>query len=192
MTEIPEIKNLVKGDERAFRQLIDLFSDKVFNLSLGILQDQQDAQDVTQEIFTTIFLSIGQFKGDSKLSTWIYRIAVNKCREHIRKRSRKKRFGFQTTLENTEIGSAVSLKANFFHPGIELEEKERAAILFAAIDKLPENQKVAFSMHKLEGIPYEEIASIMEVSLSSVESLIFRARQNLRKLLEDYYEKNER
>lgn len=192
MTETPDIEELKKGDHRAFRQLIELFSEKVYNLSIGILQDQHDAEDVTQEIFTTVYLSIGQFKGESKLSTWIYRIAINKCQEHIRKRTRKKRFGFLTTIEKAEIGDGSSLKANFLHPGIALEEKERSAILFAAIERLPDNQKLAFSMHKLEGIPYEEIAAIMEVSLSSVESLIFRARQNLKKLLEDYYDKNER
>jgi RNA polymerase sigma-70 factor (ECF subfamily) len=192
LIDFPDIESLKNGDDRAFRQLIDLFSTKVYNLCLGILQDQQDAEDTTQEIFTTVFLSMGQFKGESKLSTWIYRISVNKCQEHIRKKTRKKRFGFLTTLEKTEIGDSSTLKANFFHPGVALEEKERSAILFAAIDRLPENQRTAFSMHKLEGIPYEEIADILEVSLSSVESLIFRAKQNLKKLLGDYYDKNEK
>jgi RNA polymerase sigma-70 factor (ECF subfamily) len=78
------------------------------------------------------------------------------------------------------------------HPGIELENQERAAILFSAIDKLAENQKIAFTMHKIEGMPYDEIAVIMETSLSSVESLIFRARQNLKQVLASYYDENER
>jgi RNA polymerase sigma-70 factor (ECF subfamily) len=192
LTEIPDIEALKKGDERAFRQLIEQFSEKVYNLCLGILHDHHDAEDATQEIFTTVYLSVSQFKGESKLSTWIYRVSVNKCQEHIRKRTRKKRFGFLTTLDKAEIGDGSSNRANFFHPGVALEDKERSAILFGAIEQLPENQKIAFSMHKLEGIPYEEVAEIMEVSLSSVESLIFRAKQNLKKLLGDYYEKNER
>ena len=81
---------------------------------------------------------------------------------------------------------------NHFHPGVQLENKERAAILFAAIDKLPDNQKAAFVLHKMEDLSYAEIAEVISVSVSSVESLMFRAKQNLQKLLRDYYEKNEK
>lgn len=186
-----EINALKEGSQLAFNQLIDTFSSKVYNLSFNLLQNQEDAEDVTQEIFTTVFTSIQQFKGDSKLSTWIYRIAVNKCKEHFRKKSRKKRFGFTISIEQNENADNL-LKPHFEHPGIVLENKERASILFSAIEQLPENQKLAFSMHKLEGIPYEEIAVILETSLSSVESLIFRARQNLKQKLARYYDENER
>lgn len=192
MFDQKEILELKEGSEKAFELLLSVFSGKVYNLCLGILHSQEDAEDVTQEVFTTVFLSIKQFKGESKLSTWIYRISVNKCQEFIRKRSRKKRFGFSLPIESLELNTGNSIKANFMHPGIELENQERAAILFSAIDKLAENQKIAFTMHKIEGIPYDEIAVIMETSLSSVESLIFRARQNLKQLLASYYDENER
>lgn len=192
MFDQKEILELKEGSEKAFELLLSVFSEKVYNLCLGILHSQEDAEDVTQEVFTTVFLSIKQFKGESKLSTWIYRISVNKCQEFIRKRSRKKRFGFSLPIESLELNTGNSIKANFMHPGIELENQERAAILFSAIDKLAENQKIAFTMHKIEGIPYDEIAVIMETSLSSVESLIFRARQNLKQLLASYYDENER
>lgn len=184
--------DLQNGSQVAFTKLLSDYSTKVYNLSFSILQNQEDAEDITQEVFTTIYLSIQQFKGESKLSTWIYRITVNKCQELIRKRSRKKRFGFLTSLDNTENNNSNSLATNFMHPGIELENRERSAVLFGAINKLPENQKIAFTMHKIEGIPYEEIATIMETSLSSVESLMFRARQNLKQYLSVYYDENER
>lgn len=188
MIEFDDIEALKQGDERAFHTLLDAFSEKVYNLCLSILQNQEDAEDCTQEIFTTVFLSVNQFKGNSKLSTWIYRIGVNKCQELIRKRSRKKRFGFITTLEKVENSSQTP----FYHPGIELENKERAAFLFEAIHRLPENQRIAFTLHKIEGFSYEDVSNTMNVSLSSVESLIYRARQNLKQLLGDFYEKNER
>ncbi len=192
MIDFEEIEALKKGDERAFQLLLNTFSEKVYNLSFSILQNQEDAEDITQEIFVTVYLSISQFKGDSKLSTWIYRITVNKCHELIRKRSRKKRFGFITSLERIDFEKQLSENFNFMHPGIELEKKERSAILFSAINQLPENQKIAFTMHKIEGMSYEETAQIMNVSLSSVESLMFRAKKNLKQLLSNYYEKNER
>lgn len=190
MIDFKDIDGLKRRDEQSFCALIDQFSDMIFNLSLNILQNKSDAEDITQEVFTTIYLQIDQFKADAKFSTWVYRIALNKCQEHIRSKSRKKRFGFLTTLDKVEMGS--NIHANFMHPGIELENRERAAILFAALEKLPENQRIAFTLHKIEGFPYEEIATMMETSLSSVESLLFRARQNLKKLLNHYYEENER
>ncbi len=190
MIDFTDIDGLKCRDEKSFTRLIDHYSEMIFNLSLNMLQDQKDAEDITQEVFTTIYLQIGQFKGESKFTTWIYRIALNKCQEHIRSKSRKKRLGFLTTLDKAEMGTAM--QANFMHPGIELENQERAAILFSAIEQLPENQRIAFTLHKIEGVSYEEIAYLMGASLSSVESLIFRARQNLKKMLNDYYEENER
>lgn len=190
MEDFNYIDDLKRGNEKAFHALLDTYSTMVYNLALNILHNEKDAEDIAQEVFTSVFLTIHQFKGDAKLSTWIYRIGVNKCQELIRSRSRKKRFGFLTTLDKAETGTQLS--ANFNHPGIALENKERSALLFAALDRLPENQRIAFTLHKMDGIPYEEIAGIMSTSLSSIESLIFRARQNLKKILSDYYEENER
>lgn len=183
--DLIELKN---GNQLAFSKLIDRYSSMVFNLTFNLVKNQEEVEDLTQEIFTTVFLSMHQFNGDSKLSTWIYRITVNKCKEHIRSKSRKKRFGFLTTLDKAEGGT--KLHADFNHPGIKLENKELSVILFSAINQLPEKQRIAFTMHKIEGIPYEEIAGAMKTSLSSVESLIFRARKNLKELLGSYYEKN--
>ncbi len=76
---------------------------------------------------------------------------------------------------------------DFHHPGITLDNKERASVLFKAIEKLPENQKIAFNLHKIEGLSYQEVSEVMKLSLSSVESLLHRAKNNLKKNLEDYY-----
>lgn len=189
MTDFEDIDGLKNGNERAFSRLIEEFSVRILNLCFSILQNKQDAEDTTQEVFSAVFLSVGEFKGDAKLSTWMYRIAVNKCQEHIRKKNRKKRFGFFVSIENSQ---QANWSPSFFHPGIELENKERSAVLFAAINSLPENQKFAFTLHKIEGLPYEEVATVMSLSLSSVESLLFRAKQNLKKNLAEYYEKNEK
>lgn len=175
-----------------FKNLYDQHSRMVFNLCLKYLQNIEDAEDVTQEVFITIFKSIAQFKGESKLSTWIYKIAVTKSLEFIRMKKRKKRFAFFELILNNEKGEINVSNVHFYHPGIQLENKERSAILFKAIDKLPENQKTAYILCKLEELSYAEISEIMKVSISSVESLLFRAKQNLQKLLGDYYEKNEK
>ncbi len=175
-----------------FNVLYEEHKGMVYNLCLKYLQNIEDAEDVTQEVFVTIHNSIHQFKGDSKISTWIYRIAVTRSLEFIRAKKRKKRFAFFQTVFANEKGEVKTEALHFHHPGVQLENKERAAILFSAIDKLPENQKTAFILAKLEDLSYAEIAEVMKVSNASVESLLFRAKQNLQKLLGTYYEKNEK
>jgi RNA polymerase sigma factor (sigma-70 family) len=186
------ILRIKSKDPAAFHELVDLFRDRVFNTSLGLLQDRDNAEDVSQEVFIEVFQSIDSFKGKSKLSTWIYRITVQKSLEMIRRQNRKKRSAIILSLFGKEHLVSATSSSPFYHPGIKLENKERSAVLFKAISRLPENQRTAFTLHKIEGLSYNEIAGIMKVSLSSVESLIFRAKQNLQKLLSDYYEKNEK
>lgn len=183
---------LRKGDNVAFRQLVDRFGNQVYNVAVSFLSNREDAEDICQEVFTTIFHSIGQFRGDAALSTWIYRMAVSKTLEHIRAAQRKKRSGIMVRLFGSEKSVDVEEENPFYHPGIRLENRERSAILFQAIKKLPENQKTAFVLHKVEGLSQAEIAGIMEITVSAVESLMVRARQRLKQLLSDYYEKNER
>jgi len=175
-----------------FNELYEEHNGMVYNLCLKYLQNIEDAEDVTQEVFVIIHNSLHQFKGDSKISTWIYRIAVTRSLEFIRAKKRQKRFAFFQTIFTNEKGEVKTEASNFHHPGVQLENKERAAILFSAIDKLPENQKTAFILAKLEDLSYSEISEVMKISNSSVESLLFRAKQNLQKLLGAYYQKNEK
>lgn len=195
MLEITDISllELVKHDkDRAFSLLVDSYTGKVFNTCVNLLRNNEDAEDVTQEVFTSIYLGIDGFKGKSKLSTWIYSIALNKSKEFLRSKTRKKRLGRLTTIELEDTHFLPNQIINFNHPGVLLEDKERAKIFFEALDQLSENQKIAFTMHKIEGVSYAEVAEIMHTSISSVESLLFRAKKRLRELLSDYFEKNER
>lgn len=189
MNELDLIQQLRAGDELAFKSLVTNYQDLVYNTALGIVQNSADAEDVAQEVFIQVYRSIDQFKGDARLSTWIYRITTTKALDHIRSRKRKKRFAFITSLfgPNDEL---VHEPIDFQHPGVTLDRKEQAALLFQMIAQLPENQKVAFTLHKTEELSYQEIADVMQLSVSAVESLLFRARQNLRKLLEKYYAQN--
>jgi RNA polymerase sigma factor (sigma-70 family) len=187
--EIKLIEKLKNGDESAFKLIVDTRKDLVYNTALGLLQSAEDAEDITQEVFIKVYESVHQFKGESAFSTWLYKIAVTKSLELIRSRKRKKRFAFITSIlgENNELKHDPP---EFHHPGIQLDNRERAATLFKAIAKLPDNQRVAFTLHKLEGVSYMEIGDVMQLSVSAVESLIHRAKSNLKKDLEDYYLKN--
>jgi len=184
------IERLKAGEQNAYVELLEMFSDKVYNTALGLLQNQEDAEDITQEVFSEVFESVAGFRGQSKFSTWIYRIAVTKSLELIRSRSRGKRFGVVLSLFGREDQFNLSSREAFSHPGISLENKEMSAVLFNAIRQLPLNQRTAFTLNKLENLSYSELAEVMKLSVSSVESLLFRAKQKLRELLGDYYEEN--
>jgi len=185
MDENELIENLKKNNQQAYKELVSVYSERVYNTLLGIVQNIEDAEDLTQEVFISIFKSISNFKGESKLYTWIYRITVSTALEYLRKKKTKKRFAFITSIFS-ENKPTQEIK-DFEHPGILLENKERAQILFSAIEKLPDKQKTAYILSKIENLSYEEISKILEISISSVESLLFRAKENLKKLLYSYY-----
>lgn len=181
------VEKLKSGDEAAFRTIVETKKDMIYNTVLGFLQNPEDAEDVSQDVFLKFYESINQFKGESALSTWLYRIAVTKALEHLRSKKRKKRFAYLTALFGTDNELRYD-PPDFHHPGVQLDNKEKAAMLFKALAKLPENQKIAFTLHKIEGVSYQEISQIMNLSVSAVESLIHRAKGQLRKLLELYYQ----
>ncbi|MFY0608489.1 MAG: sigma-70 family RNA polymerase sigma factor [Cyclobacteriaceae bacterium] len=172
-------------EEWAFKQLITEHQTLVFSVCLSMVKNEEDAEDLAQEVFIDCFEKIDKFKGDSALSTWLYRMAVNKSLDQIRSQKRKKRWaGVKAVLLGAD---ELNHPKDFDHPGVQLENKEHAKTLFEHIDQLADKQKIAFTLSKIKGLSYSEIADVMETSLSSVESLIFRANSNLRKSLESYY-----
>lgn len=188
MQESELIQQLQLGDDHAFRILVEEHKDRVYNTCLGFLRNPHDAEDVAQDVFMRVFESINDFREDAALSTWLYRIAVTKSLELIRKRKRKKRSGFFRALMNKDEEPDDTSDNSFFgHPGVALENKERAQVLLKAIEQLPANQRIAFTLHKLEDLSYKEIAEVMEASLSAVESLMYRAKKNLQQELYNYY-----
>ncbi|WP_211341846.1 RNA polymerase sigma factor [Ulvibacterium marinum] len=172
------LKEISKGNINAFEQLYLLYKNKVYNTAIGYLQNIEEAEEVTQDIFLTIYQKADTFQGKSKVSTWIYRITVNKALNKLEKRKR-------SPVSQREVNERD--RTDFDHPGVQLENKEKSRFLFKAIDELPETQKTAFVLSFVEGLPRQEVADVMETTLKSVESLLQRAKSNLRKYLIDIY-----
>lgn len=189
MNEWTLIEQLKQGDEIAFKTIVDTWQNMVYNTAIGIVQNAEDAEDIAQEVFVQVYQSISSFKGDSKFSTWLYRITITKSLDHERRKKRKKRFAFVKSLFGEENQVTVH-PPDFNHPGVVLDKKEDAATLFAVINQLPENQRIAFTLHKVEGLSYQEVSEVMKTTVSSVESLMHRAKNNLRRRLEDHYKGN--
>lgn len=182
MTEKELITALCNREEPAFRELVIQYQDKVFNTAMGLLQNEADAEDIAQEVFIQVYRSIHDFKGDSHISTWIYRITTTKSLDHLRSKKRKKRFAFVSNLFG-ENNQPVYDKGDFVHPGVINERKEDAAILFKLVDSLSQNQRTAFLLNKVEELSYREIAAILNTTEPAVDALLQRAKQNLRKKL---------
>jgi RNA polymerase sigma-70 factor (ECF subfamily) len=162
---------------------------KVMNTCYGFVHNEEDAEDLAQEVFLEVYNSIGTFREESKLSTWIYRICVTKSLDFLRKQKRKKRVGFLRAMfsQDQDLEQLPSSPAT--NPHVHLEQRERAEILRQAVDSLAENQKIAMTLSQYEDFSYQEIADVMDTTLSAVESLLHRAKKNLRKKLYHYYEK---
>jgi RNA polymerase sigma-70 factor (ECF subfamily) len=189
MTEIEIIQKLQQGNEQAFKQLVGNYQKLVVNTCFGMVHNSEDAEDIAQEVFIEVFRSVHNFRAESKLSTWLYRIAVNRSLNFIRDNKRKKWFqSFEDIVKakNLQLNIATGHHET---PAAEMENIQRANILHEAIDSLPENQKTAFTLNKYEDLSYKEISEVMEMSVSSVESLIHRAKLNLQKKLYNCYKK---
>ena len=179
--------DLQEGHAEAFRQLVESRKHHVLNICFRIVNNREDAEDLAQETFVEVFRSVGRFRKAAHLNTWIYRIAVSKCLNFLRDKRRHKRGGPPPEISKTERRIPPDEIAAAGDPHERLEQKERERILFDAINRLPENQRVALTLSKYDGISYTEIADLLGSNVAAVEALIHRAKVNLRKKLTDYF-----
>jgi RNA polymerase sigma factor (sigma-70 family) len=165
-----------------FEQIVDTYQKMVYNLALGYLQNKEDAEEITQDVFIKVFDNLHQFKGQSQLKTWIYRMTVNACLDQIK----SKRFKlFKMFFLNTKSPDETTWDIAYHqqHPQEILEHKEGLNRLLKAIHQLPHPQKTVVLLLKVEHLNQRETAEVMEISIKAVESLFQRAKKNLEKIL---------
>lgn len=167
-----EAAAIAAGDEDAFERFVRKYERPVLSTIYRYVGDRVAAEDVAQEVFLKVWRRAGSFKGRSSFSTWLYRVVVNQCLNFRRKRAR---------VKNVPLDEAVAAA----DPGWDerLDEAAKAAAVRAAVAELPPKQRVALILCKFDGRSYREIAEVMGTSTSSVESLLFRAKQNLKEKL---------
>ncbi|MEP7196347.1 MAG: RNA polymerase sigma factor [Saprospiraceae bacterium] len=168
----------------SFEQIYLDHNSMVYNLALSYVQNSEDAQEITQDVFIRVFQSLKSFQNQSTIKTWMYRITINICLDYIKAKKRKKRFAFISSLF---VDDSVKLRhevIDFNHPGIKMEDKEALEILLNKINDLPDKQKTALILHKIEHKMQNEISEIMNLTPKAVESLIQRAKINLQKSLD--------
>ena len=163
-------------NETQFNVIYNEYAKLVYNLSLHYLHNTEDAQEATQDVFVKIYNKIEGFNNKSSLKTWIYRITINHSLDVIKSKNRKLRVLFSREYEDND-------KIDFDHPGIKVESKEVVEKIMKEINSLPENQKTALILKGIEGLSQKEIASILKIKEKALESLLLRARANLKKRL---------
>jgi RNA polymerase sigma-70 factor, ECF subfamily len=166
-----------QGEQGAFRILVERYQERIRNLIYSIFHDQQVVDDLSQEVFIKAYEALAQFRFQSSFYTWLYRIAVNKSRDELRKRKVRRWFSLQTMLD----ASDKELTAKIV---VEQHDNELQELLAAGLKTLPEKYRIAIVLKDIDGLSYEEIAEIMECEIGTVKSRLSRARAMLRKVLE--------
>ena len=185
------IKQLQSGDKRAFRELVEATQDHVYNTCFSFVKNKEDAEDIAQQVFIEVLRNVHKFRGDAKLSTWMYRIAVNRSLNHLKSVKRHHKVqSLDEMVENKRMKDIPSTEDNLQDP--EDEHTQRLEVLQKTIESLPENQKIAITLNNFENLSYQEVADVMGISLSAVTALINRAKVNLRKKIIEHYKKIEK
>lgn len=184
------INGIKRGDQKSFAALVSQYQSLVLNTSYHFLQDKNDAEDLTQEVFIEVYSAIHRFKNEAKISTWLYRITVNKSLNFLRGQKKKRFFENMGSLLGYQNKKELQIPDESQNLSEEQEiQNKRLEILNNSIRSLSKQQRTAFTLHKLESLSYQQIAEVMDLSLSAVEGLIHRAKINVKKEILKYYEK---
>ena len=182
------LERLRARDERAFNELVKAYERRVFGLVFRMLPSRAEAEDLTQEVFVQVFKAIGTFRGESKLSTWIYRIAVNLCKnraKYLRVRHAGEQDELEEMAERLPLSQARNANvAQVARPDEAMAGRQVEEIVRQAISEVDENFRECLILCDVEELSYEEIAEITQLPAGTVKSRIFRARAQLRELVE--------
>lgn len=179
-----------EGDSSAFDDLVLRYQTRIFNLTYRILNDHEEASDLTQEIFVKVHGAIGKFRGESSFSTWIHVVATNMCRNRLRKVRRIRSFETVSLDEQVETESGP-MAPQLADPGQEprelIERQEVREFVQRALAQLPEDFRMVMVMRDVQSMSYEEIAAAMDCSKGTVKSRLFRARDMVKEKLRRLY-----
>jgi RNA polymerase sigma-70 factor, ECF subfamily len=176
------------GDTRAYGELVRRYQDRVYTLIFGLIQNHDDALDLTQDVFVRTHGSLMQFREQAVFYTWLYRIALNACIDFNRRKKRNPEPCSLSDQELTDTGFEPADRRPLNHPELALENRELGRLLRLAIERLPEPQRIAVVLHDIEGLQHKEIAALLNCPVGTVKSRIQRGRSELRIMLLPFVE----
>lgn len=176
-----------EGDMAAFKQLVEKYQRGVINLAYRFLGSREEAEDIAQEVFLKVYNAAKKYKPEAKFATWLFRITNNACLNELRHRKRVQEIPLEPAYEHSERDGTMDVPApESLRPDTHLEQEERNRVIRESLETLPPNQRMAVILKRFEGLSYQEIAEVLNTSVSAVESLLFRAKQTLKKKLMPY------
>jgi RNA polymerase sigma-70 factor, ECF subfamily len=176
------IKQVLKGDQSAFAELVELYKDKVFQICYRMLGNRHEAEDISQEAFIRAYVNIETFNQKRKFSTWLFRIATNLCIDRIRKK--KPDYYLDAEVAGTDGLTMYSqVAADVKMPEVEVENMELQETIQKEISKLPEKYRSVIVLKYIEELPLQEISEILDMPLGTVKTRVHRGREALRKQL---------
>ena len=188
VTDQQLIERVKNGEKAAYDLLVLKYQQRIINLVSRFVRNHSDALDVTQEAFIKAYRALPNFRGDSAFYTWLYRIAVNTAKNHLAVQSRRPLESGHDVTEIEQIDGNSALKDMATPENLLIKDELQATVL-KAVENLPEDLKTAIMLREIEGLSYEEIATVMECPIGTVRSRIFRAREaidnEMRPLLEN-------
>ncbi|MGI9228462.1 MAG: RNA polymerase sigma factor RpoE [Gammaproteobacteria bacterium] len=170
------VERVKAGDKKAYDALVIKYQTRVVNLVSRFVRNRSDALDVAQEAFIKAYCALPNFRGDSAFYTWLYRIAVNTAKNHLATQARRPRETDQDYMEMEQFEADDALKEQATPEKLLLTDEIQATVI-AAIEGLPKDLNTAIVLREIEGLSYEEIATVMECPIGTVRSRIFRARE---------------
>ena len=182
MTEQELVEKARRGSQEAFEQLVLDNQNRVYSLALRLVEDREEAADLSQEAFVRAWQGLARFQGASSFSTWVYRLTTNLCIDHLRKKKRREAVEPAVSLDDQESGWAEPADRES-DPQLALERSERVRALARGLERLPGWQRQALELREISGLSYQEIGRALDIDLGTVKSRIARARLNLRKIL---------
>lgn len=183
-TELVELAQ--KGDRDAFRQLVERYQRRVYSICYGMLKNADDSMDVSQEVFVKVYRYLEKFNFQSSFYTWLYRITVNMCIDHIRKNQRVKKVKYDDGISR-EDGDEHTLPSTLgLNPDKVYGRKELRAKMLEALDSLGEKHRTILILREVDGLSYEEIADVLNISKGTVMSRLFHARRYFQEAIGEY------
>lgn len=184
MNETVLIKRAQNGDSKAFELLIEAHFKKIYNIAYRISGNPDDASDMTQEVMIKLFRNINSFEGNSKFSTWVYRVATNTCLDELKKLRRHSTYSINSEISADDSEFQYEVEDTAPTPDLEVERNELSDMVAKAITFLNPEHRAIITLRDIQEFSYEEIANILNISEGTVKSRISRARMQLKKILE--------
>jgi len=187
LSDIQIIRKVIDGDKNAFNDIMNRHEKSILNFAYRMLSNRTEAEDVTQEVFLRAYKNIETFEARAKFSTWLFKIARNLCLNKLRHTFRFPTFSIDKPIKGNERDLQIQIEdKKQVSPSLNILKKELQNIVRTALDSLPKNQKIAVVLRRYEDMSYEEIAMIMNCSVSAVKSMLNRAKQTLKNRLKRY------